>query len=190
MFAYFQLPKRKEAKPSAPLPGSPSRHRQGLGLKKIKQKEEPQLQQQDEDSLDYQSDFESESRTEPDYSASQVSEHLQGDGDEEEVVSEVREEALDSDASRSRRTEDDYSSTFSDTSRSCTSRTLDRSQTASRSRDSRSYVSNDSRTSRQSRRGASARKDLKEAAVQTQPDPLAYTRPTGLSDIHGMCVYI
>ncbi|XP_049442973.1 uncharacterized protein C19orf44 homolog [Epinephelus fuscoguttatus] len=178
-----ELPKRKEAKPSAPLPGSPSRHRQGLGLKKIKQKEEPQLQQQDEDSLDYQSDFESESRTEPDYSASQVSEHLQGDGDEEEVVSEVREEALDSDASRSRRTEDDYSSTFSDTSRSCTSRTLDRSQTASRSRDSRSYVSNDSRTSRQSRRGASARKDLKEAAVQTQPDPLAYTRPTGMATL-------
>nr|XP_033476912.1 uncharacterized protein C19orf44 homolog isoform X2 [Epinephelus lanceolatus] len=178
-----ELPKRKEAKPSAPLPGSPNKHRQGLGLKKIKQKEEPQLQQQDEDSLDYQSDFESESRTEPDYSASQVSEHLQGEGDEEEVVSEVREEDLDSDASRSRRTKDDYSSTFSDTSRSCTSRTSDRSQTASRSRDSRSYVSNDSRTSRQSRRCASTRKVLKEAAVQTQPDPLAYTQPTGMATL-------
>ncbi|XP_044055759.1 uncharacterized protein C19orf44 homolog isoform X2 [Siniperca chuatsi] len=170
--------KEREAKHSAPVPGPANRHQQLPGLK---EKEEEQQQQQQEDVLDYQSDFESESRTEPDYSASQVSEHVQGDGDEEEVVSDVREEASDSEMSRGR-TEDDYSSTFSDSSRSYTSRTSDRSQTLSRSRDSRSSVSHGSRTlSRQSRRRASTRKVLKEAGVQTQPDPLAYTWPAGMA---------
>nr|XP_046246684.1 uncharacterized protein C19orf44 homolog isoform X2 [Scatophagus argus] len=129
--------------------------------------------------LDYQSDFESESRTEPDYSASQVSEHLQGQEDEEDVVSEVREEA--SDMSRGR-TEDDYSSSFSDTSRSYTSPTSDHSQTLSRCRDSRSSRSPGSHGS-QSRRRPSTRKDLKETAVQTQPEPLAYAFPTDMTTL-------
>ncbi|XP_037624754.1 uncharacterized protein C19orf44 homolog isoform X1 [Sebastes umbrosus] len=154
--------KEREVKHSAPLPGSPNRHQQRPRLKEKKE----QQQQQEDDAVDYQSDFESESRT--DYSVSQVSEHLQGAGDEEEVVSEVREEASDSDMSRGR-TEDDYSSTFSD---SYTSQTSDCS---------RSSVSHGSRTSsRQSRRRASTRKVFKEAAVQTQTDPLAYTWPTGI----------
>lgn len=117
--------------------------------------------------LDYQSDFECENRTAPDLSASQVSEHLQGHDDEKELVSEVREEA-----------EYDYSSTFSDTSCSSTLRTSDGSETLSRSRDSkssRSFVSH----SGESRRRASTRMVLKEAAVQTQSDPLASTRPAG-----------
>lgn len=174
MFAFFLLSKQREAKLGVPVPRSPSGRQQ---LPRLKEKEHQQ-----EDVLDYQSDFESESRTEPDYSASQVSEHLQGHGDEEEVASEVREEASDSDVSR-RRTEDDYSSTFSETCRTYTSLTSDRSQTLRRSRDSRSSrssVSHGSRaSSRQSRRRATTGKVLKEAAIQTQPDPLAHTWPTG-----------
>lgn len=132
--------------------------------------------------LDYQSDFESESRTERNYSASQVSEQLLGDRDEEEAVSEVRDEALDSDVSHGR-TEDDYSSTFSDPSRSYMSRTSDHSdasESLSRSRDSRSPVSHSSRTSsQQSSRRAAARRVLKEAAVQTQAETMASTWSTG-----------
>ncbi|XP_038572746.1 uncharacterized protein C19orf44-like isoform X2 [Micropterus salmoides] len=169
----------KEREASSPLPGSLNRHQQ-LARSKEREKEEEEQQQQ-EDQLDYQSDFESESRTEPDYSASQVSEHVQVDGDEEEVLSEVREEASDSNMSCGR-TDDDYSSTFSDTSRCYASRTSDGSQTLNRGRDSRSSVSHGSRTlSRQSGRRASTRKALKEAAVQTQTDPLAYTWPAGMA---------
>ncbi|XP_054458318.1 uncharacterized protein C19orf44 homolog [Anoplopoma fimbria] len=167
--------KEREVKHSVPSPGPPKIHQEWPRLKEKEKKEE----QHQDDALDYQSDFESESRTEPHYSVSQVSEHLQGDGDEEEAVSEVREEASHSDVSRWR-TEDDYSSTFSDTSRSWTS---DHSQKLSKSgdsRSSRSSVSQGSRTlSRQSRRRASTRKVLKETAVQTQTDPLAYTWPAG-----------
>lgn len=169
MFASFLLSKQRKAKHSVPIPGSSSRHQQ---LPTWKEKE-----QQQEDLPDYQSDFESESRMEPDCSASQVSEHLQGHGDGEGALSEVGEEASDSDAPGGR-TEDDYSSTFSDTCRSYVSQTSDRSQTLGRSRDSRSSVSHGSQTwSRRSRRRASTRKVLNEAAVQT--DPLAYTWPTG-----------
>ncbi|XP_068445778.1 uncharacterized protein C19orf44 homolog [Clinocottus analis] len=153
----------KEVKHSVPPPGSPNRHPERPQLKEKKEE-----RQQEEDALDYQSDF--ESVTEPDHSVSQVSEHLQGDGDEEEAVSEVREEASQSNVCRLR-TEDDYSSALSDTSRSWTSKP----------RSSRSSVSPGSRTSRQSRRHASTRKVLKEAAVQTQPDPLAYTWPAGVA---------
>ncbi|XP_070765531.1 uncharacterized protein C19orf44 homolog [Enoplosus armatus] len=163
--------KEREAKRSAPVPGSRQQ------LPRLKEKEMEGEQQEEAVLLNYQSDFESESsRTEPDYSASQVSEHVQGDGDKEETASEVREEASDSDVSRGR-TEDDYSSTFSDTSRSYTSRTSDHSR-------SRSSVSHGSRTSsRQSRRRASSRKVLKEAAVQTQPGPLAYSWPAGMATL-------
>ncbi|KAM6939069.1 uncharacterized protein C19orf44 homolog isoform 1-T2 [Lycodopsis pacificus] len=168
----------REVKHSVPPPESPNRHQERPRLNKKEKKDDQQQQQ--EDALDYQSDFESESRTEPDHSVSQVSEHLQGDGDEEEaVVSEVREEASHSDVSRGR-TGDDYSSTPSDTSRSWTS---DHSQRLSKSSDSRSSRSSSSRGSRtlprQSRRRASARKVLKETAVQT--DPLAYTWPAGVA---------
>ncbi|XP_039984887.1 uncharacterized protein C19orf44 homolog [Xiphias gladius] len=169
--------KEKEAKHSSRVPGSKNRHQQPPRLRT--EEKEVMQQQEEEDVLDYQSDFESESRTEPNYSASQVSEHLQGDGDGGEVVSEVGEEASNSDVSCGR-TEDDYLNTFSDT----TSQTSDLSHTSkslSRSRD-RSLVSNSSWTScHQSRRHASARKVLKEAAVQTQPDTMAYTWTTGMA---------
>uniref|UniRef100_A0A3Q1CHZ6 DUF4614 domain-containing protein n=1 Tax=Amphiprion ocellaris TaxID=80972 RepID=A0A3Q1CHZ6_AMPOC len=152
-----------ETKRSALVHGSPDRQ---------------QLPKQEDEVLDYQSDFESESQAEMNYSASQVSEHLQGDGDEDKVLSEVKE---DSEVSHGR-TEDDYSSAFSDTSHS---RTSDRSRTSksfSRSRDSRSSVSHGSWTSsQQTKRKASDRKALKEAAVQTQPDPLATTWSTGVA---------
>ncbi|XP_023284990.1 uncharacterized protein C19orf44 homolog isoform X2 [Seriola lalandi dorsalis] len=169
--------KEREAKHSAPIPGSLIRHQQPPRLREGEKEEE---QQQEEDVLDYQSDFESESRTEPNYSESQVSEHLQGDGDELDVMSEIREEASNSDVS-CERTEDDYSSTFSDT----TSRTLDRSQTSksfSRSRLSRSSLSHGSLTlGHKSNRRDLARKVLKEAAVQTQPDTMANTWSTGMA---------
>lgn len=174
--------KQRDAKLRTPVHGSPNRQQ----LPRPKEKKKAEEQQEEEDMLDYHSDFESESRTEPDHSASLVSEHLQGHGDEEEVASEVRDEASDSDMSRRERTEDDYSSNFSDASRSYTTRTSDHSPTVSRSRDSRSSrssrssVSHSSRSfSRQSMRRASTRTVLKEAAVQTQTDPLAYAWPTG-----------
>ncbi|XP_047442541.1 uncharacterized protein C19orf44 homolog isoform X2 [Mugil cephalus] len=143
-------------------------------------KEGKQEEEEEETVLDYKSDFESESRVESDYSASHVSEHLKGDGDEEEVVSEVREEAPYSDVSHEW-TKEDYSSAFAGTS--------DESQTSgsfsrNRSRDSRSSVSRSrEKSSPQSRRRVSARKSLKEAAVQTQPDPLAYSRSTGAATL-------
>ncbi|XP_071375148.1 uncharacterized protein C19orf44 homolog [Centroberyx affinis] len=175
----------RETKPSkhkAPAPGALTGDRQLPGQKEKKKEEE----EEQEEVLDYQSDFESESRTEPDHSASQVSERLGGDGGEEEDVSEVREEASESDGS-CRRTEVEYSSSFSssDTSRSYVTRTSDRSRTAGslrRSRDSRSSVSRGERSSsRRSRRRASPCRALKEAAVQTQPDPLAYTWSAGMA---------
>lgn len=139
-----------------PLPGSPNRHKQ----------------EQAEEVMDYPSDVESEDcRTEPHYSASQVSEHLLGDGHEEEVVSEILEVVLDSNVSHAK-TADDYSSSFSGASLSCTSQKSDPSQTPeslSRGRDSRSSR----------RKPASTKTSLKEAAVQTQPHPLAYTWSAG-----------
>uniref|UniRef100_UPI0037E965AD uncharacterized protein C19orf44 homolog n=1 Tax=Semicossyphus pulcher TaxID=241346 RepID=UPI0037E965AD len=164
------------AKHKAPDPGSQKRHQ----LPRLKKENKEQLQEE-EDVLDYQSDFESLSRTDPDNSNSQVSEHLQGHGGEKEVVSEVKDRTSDSDVSQGR-TEEDYSSSFSDTSRSYTSQSSDRSQTLGRSRDSRSYRSSVSHNSRPRIR-ASTRTDLKDAAVQTQSDPLAYTRPAGMATL-------
>lgn len=165
-------PIQREAKQGSPAPASSDGN-----------------QQLREELLDYQSDFESDSRAEPDdYSANQVSEHLQRTGGEEQVVSEVRDEVLDSDVPRER-TEDDYSSAFSDTSQASASQTSDRSRTLkpysqSRREDSKSSLSHESRTSsQQSRRRPSARKVLKEAAVQTQPDPLTSTWPTGVPTV-------
>ncbi|CAK6976734.1 uncharacterized protein C19orf44 homolog, partial [Scomber scombrus] len=150
--------KEKTDKHSIPASRSPNRYKQLQGLKEEGEEQEGEV--------DYRSDFESESRTEPDYSTSQVSEHLPGDGEEEEVISEVREEASESDVSHGR-TEDDYSSTFTD------SQISDRSQRSfSRSRDSRSSRSSVSHSARESsrlsRKRTQTRKDLKEAAVQTQ----------------------
>ncbi|XP_026160362.1 uncharacterized protein C19orf44 homolog isoform X2 [Mastacembelus armatus] len=171
-----ETPGKRQGKHSTPVPGSPNRHQNPPGSKEERKEEEQQ--QVEEDVLDYQSDFESESRTEQNYSASQVSEHLQGD--EEEVASEVRGEALDSHG----RTDDDYSSTFSDTSYSGTLQTSNnslRSEPLSRSRGSRSSVSHGNQTSSHSRRRASVRKVLKEAAVQTQPDTMTSTWYTGMA---------
>ncbi|KAM3619392.1 uncharacterized protein V6R79_007441 [Siganus canaliculatus] len=134
--------------------------------------QEEELQQEEEDVHNYQSDFESESRTEPDSSASQVSEHLHGQEDEEEVVSH-------SQASRGR-TKDDYSSTFSDTSCSYNSWVSDRSQSHNGHRESRSSdssVSHCSFSQRTRRRRSSAGKLFKEAAVQT--DTLPHSRLKG-----------
>ncbi|KAM3866922.1 uncharacterized protein C19orf44 homolog [Diretmus argenteus] len=145
---------------------------------------------EEEEVLDYPSDFESDSRTGAGCSSSQISERLGGDGEEEDVsevreeedVSEVREEA--SDGSRGT-TEEDYSSSFSDTCRSYTARTSYRSVTSkslARSGDSRSSLSRSSwSSSRRSRRRPSPNRALKEAAVQTQPDPLAYTWSAGMA---------
>ncbi|KAG7233974.1 hypothetical protein INR49_028688, partial [Caranx melampygus] len=173
-FAQETQRKEREVKHSAPDPGTSNRQ-PPRPSDKVKGEE----QQQEEDVLDYQSDFESESRTGQDYSTSQVSEHLQGDGDEVEEVS----EALRSDVS-CQRTEDDYSSSFSDT----TSRTSDGSQTSqsfSRSRDSRSLESGSSQTlCRQPKRRDSNRKVLKEAAVQTQTDTMTHTWTTALSSFN------
>ncbi|XP_069575796.1 uncharacterized protein C19orf44 homolog isoform X2 [Brachyistius frenatus] len=178
--------KQKELKPSMPIHTSPTRHQQ------LPEEEE----EEEEEVLDYQSDFESESRTEPGYSASQVSEHLQEE-EEEEVISEVREEVLLSEGSRRRRrTKDDYSSAFSEKC-SCASRMSGgrwRSKSFSRSRDSRSESpgswtssssssSSSSSFSQESRKQVPARKALKEAAVQTQPDPLAYTWSAGVAPL-------
>ncbi|TNN59521.1 putative protein C19orf44 [Liparis tanakae] len=127
----------REVKLGVPPPGSPDRHPEPPRLKEKKE----ERRREDDDVSDYQSDF--ESGTEPDDTVSQVSEHLQGDGGEEEVASEVREEASQSAAGRVR-TEDEYSSALSDTSRSCTS---DYSQKP----DSRSSVSPGSRTSSRQR---------------------------------------
>ncbi|KAA8578901.1 hypothetical protein FQN60_012577 [Etheostoma spectabile] len=113
------------------------------GIEQLRYKEkEKKEEEQQEGALDYQNDFESESKTKSKYSVNQISEHLQEDGDEETVVPEVREE--DSDVS-CERTEDNYLSTFSDTGRSCTSQTPGHSHTC-RSRDSRLSVSHDSRS--------------------------------------------
>lgn len=149
-------------------------------LLRLVEKEE-ELQQEEEDVHNYQSDFESESRTEPDASASQVSEHLQGQEDEEEVVSEHREEASHSHVSHGR-TEDDYSSSFSDTGCSYNSSVSDHSQPHNRCRESRSSnssVSYCSFSQQTRRRHSSTRKLFKEAAVQTQADTLPDSRLKG-----------
>lgn len=161
--------KQREVKHSSTDPGSSNRHQQRPPFKEREKKEEEE---------DYQSDFESVSRTDH----SQVSEHLQGDAEEEEDGSVIREEASDSDSSRGRTGEDD-SSSFSGTRRSCSSRTSDGSQRRS-SRSSESHSSRNS--SHQGRRGASTRKVLREVAVQTQPDPLAHTGWAALGPAVGL----
>lgn len=165
MFLFVLLPKQSQGKLGTNVPASLNRE-QPPELKK----------EEEEDVLDYQSDFESESKTEPEDSASQLSEHLEEHGSEGEVASEIREEDL---SVSQERTEDDNSSALSNTSCPYTSPTPDHSQTVSSGSDS--TRSHGSQTfSGHLRRPDSTGKVLKEAAVQThQPDPLIYTWPTG-----------
>ncbi|KAM4548067.1 uncharacterized protein C19orf44 homolog isoform 2-T2 [Odontesthes bonariensis] len=125
-----------------------------------------QEQEQEKEALDYQSDFESDS------AGSQVSEHLGGDEEEEQLLSEVREVPFDS----------DYSRAFSDQP-SWTSDCSQRSKSFSKSRDSRysSESQSSSQQSRRRRRRASAGKALKDTGVQTQPYPLAEAWSTGMA---------
>lgn len=167
-FCFLPL-QREEHNP--PVTGSTERHKEHLRYKEGKQQEE------EEEVLDYQSDFESESCTEGNYSASQVSEQLPGDGVGEEAVSGVRDEDSVSDVSHVK-TEDDYLNTLSDLSRSRLSHRSDASESLSRSRDSRSSASHGGETSSQQRHAA-ARGVLKEAAVQTRHERTAYTWSTG-----------
>ncbi|KAL6108546.1 uncharacterized protein ACO6RY_19052 [Pungitius sinensis] len=145
---------QREVKHSVPPPESPNRH----------QEQQQEEEQEEQDAWLYQSDFDSESRTEPDYSVSQVSEHLQGDGAGEESD-------LEHSNTSHRRTEDDSLSTVSDYS-----------QHFSKSEDSGSRVSHGGRTSsRQSRRPNSSRRVSKETAAQTRHDPLASTWPASVA---------
>ncbi|XP_020488119.1 uncharacterized protein C19orf44 homolog [Labrus bergylta] len=143
-------------------------------LQRLEEKETEAQQQMEED---YHSDFESGSRTDPDNSASQVSEHLQGQGDEDKV-SEACERTSDSDVSHGG-TDYDYSSNFSDTSCSYNPRPADHSHSASRNRTSRSSRSSVSDGSRSRRRASSG----KDEAVRTPPDPLADTLPAGMPSL-------
>lgn len=140
-------------------------HRPPEHVSRLKEEEKDEPQHEDEYTQDYQSDFESESRTEQDHSASQVSEHLQTHGDEEEMVKTAGSEVSHG------KTDGDYSSSFSVTSHSHTPPTRNKSPTYHRSSDSRSSRSSPSHT-RQPRRLSSSEKVLKDSAVQTQPDPL------------------
>ncbi|XP_054644847.1 uncharacterized protein C19orf44 homolog isoform X2 [Dunckerocampus dactyliophorus] len=132
---------------------------------------------------DYESDFESASRREAanDVSSSQVSEHLAGGEEEEDVGSEVKDHI---DASRVR-TEGDYSSTYSDFKKSHTLRTSGHSQ-RSPSSDSMFSVPPSNR--------------LKDVAAQTEANALWFTGsavgmdyttpsmapPTGTSEPEGL----
>ncbi|XP_075997779.1 uncharacterized protein C19orf44 homolog isoform X2 [Genypterus blacodes] len=161
----------KNSKHRAIVPASLNGYQQLSGLEEVKE------EQQEEDVLDYQSDFESKSRTEADYNASQVLECLVGDTEEEEDVSEVGEEAQESHG----KTDDDYSSRFSDIRCSSATRTSNRSPTLfSRIRVPRASASHASQSScslpsRQLGRGV----QRKEAAVQTHPHPLAQAWSAG-----------
>ncbi|XP_029002174.1 uncharacterized protein C19orf44 homolog isoform X2 [Betta splendens] len=171
-----KMPGKQRNKHNLSMSESPVRHERRYRKAKQQQHEEEK-----EDMLDYQSDFESESQREQSYSASQISEQLIGNGDEE-VALKVRDEASVSDLFHGR-TEDDYSDILSDPSHSCMSQTSDYSDTSeslSRSRDSRSPVSHINQTSYcQSDRHPAARRLVQEAAVQTQP--ATHTWPTVVS---------
>lgn len=165
MFLFVLLPKQSQAKHGTNVPASLNRE-QTLKLKKEEEK----------DVLDYQSDFESETKTEPEGSGSQLSEDLEEYGSEGEVASEVREDDL---SASQESTEDDYSSAPSTTSCPYTSSTPDNSLTGSPgSNSTRSHGSQP--FSGHLRRPDSTGKVSKEAAVQTvQPDPLMHTWRTG-----------
>ncbi|XP_034036223.1 uncharacterized protein C19orf44 homolog [Thalassophryne amazonica] len=167
--------KEREAdhfKDTIPLTGSSEAHQQFTGLNTNEEEEE-------EEEESYESDFESDIGTQSDNSAIEVSEHLGESGEEEKNISEVIEEALDSDIPHS------GAENNSDTSCSCTTRTSRQSPTSklsSRSRDFVSSIKHDSRTKRH-RKPVSASSSLKDAAVQTQHGPLDHTW-SGLSTLN------
>ncbi|XP_029939767.1 uncharacterized protein C19orf44 homolog isoform X1 [Salarias fasciatus] len=138
-------------------------------------------EEEEEGGRDYQSDFESESPS--DQSASQVSEDVPGGGDQQEAESEVRSEESDSSLGK---TLDDCPSTLSHGSRTASSRTRSPeswtgSRTASsKSRDSESWTGSRTGAGR-ARRAAVASRAVREAAVQTHPDPLAHTWWSGVA---------
>lgn len=148
-----------------------------------------------EEMLDYESDFESEVRTETDGNGSEISEHV-GDEDEKEAseVGEVKDHD-DSDSDRSRRRYDDDFASLSERSSRARSRSYatrtDRSRTAGSlsdgtiSRVSRSLSRSDSssRTITPPRRSEARPSGpaVREAAVQTQPDGLAYAWSSGVA---------
>ncbi|KAK5618311.1 hypothetical protein CRENBAI_019794 [Crenichthys baileyi] len=157
-----EMPGRQnENKLVDPVPGSQSRHQQ------------PPREEMQEVVPDYHSDFDSDS------SARQISEHLGNeDEDEAEVRSEVRQ------VSRTDESNDDYSSIFSEPSCSSVRRTSNLGQRSDSLSKSRTSLTRSSRSSSQySRRRASTRRNFKEAAVQTQPDPLADSWSAGVAPL-------
>uniref|UniRef100_A0A146SP10 Carboxyl-ester lipase n=1 Tax=Fundulus heteroclitus TaxID=8078 RepID=A0A146SP10_FUNHE len=166
--------KQNQNKMAGPAPGSNSRHQQSP------REEEEEEEEEEEVVPDYQSDFDSDSSTR------QVSEHL-GDDDDDgaEGRSEVRQEVAGSE--RSHKNTDDYSSVFSEPTHSSVSRTLDGSQRSESFSRSRTSLTHSSQSSPQPpRRRASARRNLKDAAVQTQPGPLADPWSAGMPPLDPM----
>ncbi|XP_047231184.1 uncharacterized protein C19orf44 homolog isoform X2 [Girardinichthys multiradiatus] len=157
--------RQNENKLVDPVPGSQSRHQRS-----------PQEEMQ-EVVPDYHSDFDSDS------SARQISEHLgHDDEDEAEVRSEVRQVSWTDESHKN--TNDDYSSIFSEPSCFSVRRTSNlgqRSESLSKSRTSMTRSSWSS--SQYLRRRASTRRNFKEAAVQTQPDPLADSWSAGVAPL-------
>ncbi|XP_056131965.1 uncharacterized protein C19orf44 homolog [Lampris incognitus] len=149
----------------------------------------------DEDVLDYESDFESQSSTAPELS--EISEHLGEDreGEEEEDdVSEIGAEVSGSDRA-SVKAEDSYSSRFSTASRSYATQTSTHSDTTrsrSRRRDfhSKSSVSHSDHSSshtmtpsHRSEMPSSPRTAVRDAVTQTKPDLLAYSWSAGMATL-------
>lgn len=143
------VPMQNQNKMADAVPGSQSRCRLS-----------PWEGEEEETAVDYHSDFDTDS------SARQISEYLgEGDDEEAEVRSEVRSkvtQAVSRTVESLRKTEDDYSSTFSSV----------RSESFSRSRQS---------FSQHSGRHASVRRRFKDAAAQTWPDPPGYSWSAGQS---------
>ncbi|XP_041863188.1 uncharacterized protein C19orf44 homolog isoform X1 [Melanotaenia boesemani] len=131
-------------------------------------------QEEDQEVLDYQSDFESDSST------SQVSEHLPGDEEGKDLPSDVSVKVSYPD-----KREDDHCCALLDRSLSSTSWSSDgtyRSASSSRrSKSSKLHGSSD--TPQRWRRRASARKAVKDSATQTQPDPLSAPWSAGMATV-------
>ncbi|XP_010869788.2 uncharacterized protein C19orf44 homolog isoform X1 [Esox lucius] len=137
---------------------------------------------------DYESDFESEIRTETDRSSvCEISEHL---GDRDEDVPEVSSAGENSmsvtsqrDSKRSGVSEGDSRVTHKDYSRTADSFS-GRSTGGSSSRSSHSSSEADTITpSRACKRSSPSRRSFREAAVQTQPDGLTYTWSSGVATL-------
>ncbi|XP_008323498.1 uncharacterized protein C19orf44 isoform X2 [Cynoglossus semilaevis] len=161
---------QREVKPSFSDPASLRKDQPLLRLGDEEEKNE-------DESLKSKSDAQSEIKTETVNSAREVSESLLED--EEEVMSGAGKEAWKSDP-RSESVEYDYSSCFTD----ATSQISEQSRTSEsfrKSRDSRSSMSHSGQVfGQQKRRSAPKdRKNVKEAAVQTQLDGTRYAWSNG-----------